>query len=270
MKNFFLLFILVLVLLSTSTSSFSNESITESNNHDLLINELESDLGDNLLDDDLLSDDNLLNSNKKEPIQVYDPFEPVNRAIFTFNDKVYTYVLTPVSKGYKKVTPKFARTGITNFFSNLGSPLRICNNLLQGKFKNAGKETGAFFVNTFLGFLGLIDSASSIKGLTPPKEDLGQTFGSWGIGGGPYLILPFLGPSNTRDTIAMTGEFFFDPIDFAYEPKDSEKYLIPGVKILNSLPVKMDVYKTLKDSSFDPYTATRDAYNQLRVNQIKK
>lgn len=245
-----------------------------------LIEEIESEYNnkktniptDNLLDDDLLNDglieDESFQKNKTE--KAYDPFEPVNRAFFNFNDKVYIYVLTPVSKGYVKITPKFARTGIKNFFSNLKSPLRVVNNLLQGKIKHAGAETGKFFVNTFLGFLGFIDSAQVFKSLNPPDEDLGQTFGKWGLSSGPYIIIPFLGPSTLRDSAGMVGEFYIDPVFYAYDLNSKEKLIFDGIKNINSLPARMDLYKTLKDSAFDPYTAAKNAYFQIRQEQVKK
>lgn len=149
-------------------------------------------IADEFSEDELLDDDYLMEETTDQSTAVFDPFEPVNRFVFKFNDKLYTYVLTPVSHGYEAAVPGFARTGIHNFFHNLRAPLRIGNNLLQGKVKNAGKETGEFLFNTVLGFLGFIDSAKVIPALQTPNEDLGQTFGKWGIGSGPYLVLPFL------------------------------------------------------------------------------
>jgi phospholipid-binding lipoprotein MlaA len=278
-KIYFIIALFFSVFFIFSFSSAQEPSTAKTQAVDSLFEDIESDYNDygsdfsdeELLDDDLLSEDI---SQKNPPDKTfkkdYDPIEPVNRAIFYVNDKVYVYVFTPVAKGYVKATPKFARTGIKNFFSNLGSPLRVLNNLFQGKFKNAGQETGRFFVNTLLGFLGFVDSASTIEGLTPPKEDLGQTFGRWGIGNGPYLVIPLLGPSTLRDTLGMAGEFYINPVDYAVDIDSKEELIMDATNALNSLPHKMDLYKTLKDSALDPYTAAKNAYIQLRLEQVKK
>lgn len=257
--------------------SFAQDNSSFTEDEKILIEGIEPDLDSQSFEDDLFEDSEFSEyetsekSNKRID-KVFDPIEPVNRGIFYFNDKVYIYIFTPVAKGYKKATPKFARTGISNFFSNLGAPLRVVNNLLQGKIKNAGKETGSFFVNTLLGFFGVVDSAQTIEALhVNDQEDLGQTFGKWGIGPGPYLVIPFLGPSNLRDLTGTIGDhYFIDPVDLVYDPSDEVGYSMTGVDILNSMPGRMEMYKTLKDSALDPYTAARDGYNQLREAKIKK
>ncbi|MGE4517946.1 MAG: VacJ family lipoprotein [Desulfobacteraceae bacterium] len=273
-------FVVIFAFFSTSFISYAEETSENSKSfEDSLFEEINADYStkdsdfsdDELLDDELFKDEySDKKKSAKDSIDDYDPIEPVNRAIFYFNDKVYIYVFTPVAKGYVNATPKFARTGIKNFFSNLASPLKVVNNLLQGKVKNAGKETGRFFVNTFLGFLGFIDSASSIESLNPPDEDLGQTFGRWGIGNGPYIVLPFLGPSTLRDTIGMAGEFYINPVDYALDIDNEGKLAMSAVNGLNELPGRMELYKTLKDSALDPYTAAKNAYIQLRHEQVKK
>lgn len=281
------IYILIFCLsLTISSIAWCEDKNNDFSDYDqLLIEEIEADYNgeqsegsvdnhadEDLLDNDLLDGGLIQNETSNEPAteKTFDPVEPVNRAFFYFNDKVYIYVFTPVSKGYVKITPKFARTGIKNFFSNLGSPLRVVNNLLQGKIKNAGAETGRFFVNTFLGFLGFIDSAKVFKPLNPPEEDLGQTFGKWGIGNGPYLVIPFLGPSTLRDSAGMVGEFYINPVFYAYDLNSREKLIMDATEATNSMPSRMDLYKTLKDSALDPYTAARNAYMQIRKEQIKK
>lgn len=250
-------------------SVFSQEIVKDQD----LFDDIASEYDTGLSDEDLLLEDSLFESKegtKPNTKEISDPIEGVNRVVFYFNDKVYVYLFTPVSKGYKKVTPKFVRTGIGNFFSNLGSPIRAINNLLQGKVKGAGAETGRFFVNTFLGFLGFVDSASTIDALNTPKEDLGQTFGKWGIGPGFYIVVPFLGPTSLRDGVGTLGNIYIDPLNYVYLPLDEGGYALMGVNGLNNLPPQMELYKTLKDSSLDPYTAAKNAYSQLRQNEIKK
>jgi phospholipid-binding lipoprotein MlaA len=265
---------LIFCFLSILPADLYSDETSFSQSEQEVIKDFESDYNDSSSDDDLLSDDLFgdeeSSATSKEIKKVYDPLEPVNRAVFIFNDKIYFYIFTPVSNTYTKITPKFARTGISNFFSNIGSPLRIANNLLQGKIKTAGAETGRFFVNTFLGFLGFIDSAQTIDGLNPPEEDLGQTFGRWGIGAGPYIVIPFIGPSNLRDAAGMAGEIYLDPADLIYEPSNNEQYILTGIKTLNALPAQMEMYKTLKESAFDPYSSAKDAYNQIRNKKIKE
>ena len=130
--------------------------------------------------------------------EVYDPIEPFNRAIFSFNNAADKIILEPVSKGYKKL-PSPLQTGISNFLSNLRMPLVVVNQLLQGQGKNASESTGRFLVNSTIGVFGLIDVADKI-GLEEKQEDFGQTLATWGVGDGFYIVLPLFGPSNVRDT----------------------------------------------------------------------
>ncbi len=273
MKHFFFVILTFTIFINffASYARADDKKASLPSENDLLIHELEADFNTGEKDESFLSDDELLKDKNLKNQEIFDPLEPLNRGIFYFNDKVYTYIFTPVSNGYKKVTPKFARTGIRNFFKNLGAPLRIINNLLQGKMRNAGAETGSFFVNTFLGFFGLFDSAKTIKALNiNDQEDLGQTFGKWGIGPGPYLVLPFLGPSNLRDAIGYAGGFYADNWMMLEAFSSKEKSIMKGTDAINSIPGTMDMYNTLKDSAIDPYTALRDGYNQLRNSKIKK
>ena len=126
-----------------------------------------------------------------------DPLEPINRGIYHFNDGVDHLLLKPAAEIYRGVLPQFARTGVSNFFSNIGDVIVALNNLLQGKFGQAVSDVGRIVVNTTSGLLGLIDVATEI-GLEKHNEDFGQTLGYWGIGDGPYLVLPFLGPERRR------------------------------------------------------------------------
>ena len=121
-----------------------------------------------------------------------DPWEGVNRAVFRFNDTVDTYSLKPLAKGYQKVTPDVIETGIGNVFSNLGDVVVLANDLLQGKIRNAGIDTSRILFNTTFGVLGFFDVATRM-GLPKNDEDLGQTLGVWGLGNGPYVVLPLLG-----------------------------------------------------------------------------
>ena len=137
-----------------------------------------------------------------ERVAKIDPFESVNRAVFTFNENADEYVIKPVAEAYQFVLPDFVRTGVTNFFSNIGDVFVAVNNLLQGKPGNAANDIGRFLVNSTIGILGLFDVATD-AGLEKNKEDFGQTLGVWGVPSGPYVVLPLFGPSSVRDTAGL-------------------------------------------------------------------
>ena len=136
-----------------------------------------------------------------------DPWEPVNRAVFRFNDTLDTYALKPVAKGYDRVMPKFLNDGVTNVFNNLGEPKNLVNNILQGKLHDAGVDLGRFLMNTTVGVVGVFDVATRM-GLQRNDEDFGQTLGVWGVQSGPYVMLPLFGPSTLRDGSAFAAEGF--------------------------------------------------------------
>src|SRR5262249_8565075 len=130
-----------------------------------------------------------------------------------FNDAIDRGVAKPVAKGYKKVVPRFARTGVSNLFSNLDTIPTIFNDVLQGKLKQAGHDSGRFLLNTTVGLGGLFDPASA-AGMERNEEDFGQTLGKWGVKPGPYLMLPFLGPSTVRDTVAKPVDSYTSPLTY--------------------------------------------------------
>jgi phospholipid-binding lipoprotein MlaA len=134
-----------------------------------------------------------------------DPWQGFNRSVFEFNETLDKYVAKPVAQGYQAVTPQFLDTGITNFFSNLEDVLIVANDIFQLKPIQALSDTGRFLINSTIGLFGFFDVASHI-GLMKHNEDLGQTLGYWGVSPGPYVMLPFLGPSNVRDTFGLVGD----------------------------------------------------------------
>lgn len=131
-----------------------------------------------------------------------DPWETLNRKIFRFNDTVDRWTLKPIAKGYQKITPDVVEDGVHNFFRNLGETRNLANNLLQFKLRDAGVDTARFFFNTSFGLLGVMDVATKM-GLQRNDEDLGQTLGAWGVKSGPYVVIPFLGPSTVRDAASL-------------------------------------------------------------------
>ncbi|RME69314.1 MAG: VacJ family lipoprotein [Nitrospirae bacterium] len=200
-------------------------------------------------------------------IEISDPFEPVNRAIFTFNDHLYRFVFRPVVKVYKLIVPSDFRLIIKNFFTNIAMPVRFVNSLLQGKIEGAGRELLRFIINSTVGVLGLVDVASD-WGIKPQEEDFGQTLGVYGIGEGPYIVLPVLGPTTLRDGIGLGVDMFLEPLN--YLPKNDTYLGIKAEEYTNKGSYYLDVYFDLKESSLDPYAAMRNAYIQRRRQEVKE
>jgi len=204
---------------------------------------------------------------EEEQFSVSDPLEPVNRGIFWFNDKLYFYLLKPVARGYRWAVPEPWRIAVQNVFSNLGSPIRIINSGLQGKFRDAGNEITRFFVNTTIGIGGLFDTAKDHFDIRKHDEDTGQTLGHYGIGPGIYLVLPILGPSNVRDAV---GTFADSRMDLTYYLFDGWTYYgVKGYEKINALSLDKDTYESIKKEALDPYLFVRDAFMQYRENRIR-
>ena len=202
-------------------------------------------------------------------IQIADPLYYWNKAVFHVNDKLYFWVMKPVATGYKAITPTLVRSGIKNFFNNLGAPVRVINCLLQGKAEAAGTELGRFMVNTTFGVLGFGDLSAYEPALKPPPdEDLGQTLGAYGIGNGFYIVLPFLGPSTLRDSIGTVADSFLSPVSYV-EPLGASAG-ITAFDTVNNLSFKLGDYETLKNAALEPYESLRNAYIQYRSQKIKK
>lgn len=194
-----------------------------------------------------------------------DPLEPFNRGVYQFNDAVDRAVIKPVATAYRDVLPSPVRTGVTNFFANLQDAWSFVNNTLQLKGEAAGNSLVRFGVNTFLGLGGVLDIASEMQ-IERHTEDFGQTLGYWGVGAGPYLVLPLLGPSTVRDTAAL--------------PVDAQGNLVAGVSdvstrnslttlnLVNRRARLLDATSMLEQVALDPYTFTRDAFLQRRQNDV--
>ena len=214
-----------------------------------------------------LDDDDAMLDNVS--VSVADPLKPLNRVIHSFNDGVVDYVARPLYTGYAYVTPRFVRTGIGNAFHNALFPVRFVNNILQGKGKAAGVEMSRFILNTTAGLGGLINVAKNHKTIVPVSdEDLGQTFGVWGMGEGIYLVLPFFGPSTLRDTVGKVGDHFLDPL--TYVSPTGLSLGLKGGRTFNELDSVLDQYDNINRMAVEPYTAFRDAYIQHRRALIAK
>jgi len=194
-----------------------------------------------------------------------DPFERYNRAMYAFNDKVDKYALKPLAKGYQAITPAFVDRGITNFFNNLDDVTNLVNNLLQLKPGAALSDLGRITLNTSLGLFGLVDVATAFQ-LERHDEDFGQTLGYWGVASGPYLVLPFWGPSTVRDAFGLGGDYFTEPL--SYIEDDSTRYGMYGLEVIDTRADLLAASRILERSTFDPYAFLRDAYLQQRRNQI--
>ncbi len=207
-------------------------------------------------------------SDIEESADVYDPLESFNRFMFTFNDKLYFYGLKPVATVYSHVMPGPLRISINNGWQNLATPVRVANCLLQLKFKGAGIEVARFFINTIMGIGGLGDPAERMFGLHRQDEDLGQTFATWGVGFGPYLVLPFIGPSCPRDAIGMLGDSYLYPLNY-YIGEFWQGAVIRVGKEINLRSLQLGEYENFKASALDPYVAVRSAYYQYRKSSVE-
>lgn len=197
-----------------------------------------------------------------------DPLEPVNRAIYTFNDTFDRYLLRPVAERYQEYVPGVARTGVRNFYNNLQEPVTIVNQLLQGKPGNAAGDTMRFGFNTIFGVLGLMDVATG-WGLEKHNEDFGQTFGVWGFGEGWYLVLPLLGPSTVRDTAGLPLEFRMGVWQFASQRTNAWGRV--GYYSLLFVSKRADLLsasQVLDTGALDEYLQVRAAYRQRRWYEI--
>ena len=194
-----------------------------------------------------------------------DPLEPINRVIFEFNEIVDDNILEPVAKGYKYVTPDPVEKGISNFFSNLGEINTIANDLLQLKFQQAGKDSLRFFLNSTIGVLGIFDVATPL-GLSKNKEDFGQTLGFWGIPNGPYLVLPFLGPSSFRDAPGSFVDYELSPIEQLHH---EERQALRLINIVETRAKLLRATKILDTAAKDKYIFIRESYLQKRESLVR-
>lgn len=194
-----------------------------------------------------------------------DPLEPLNRGIYRFNDGVDTVLLKPAAEIYQGVVPSLVRTGVNNVFANLNDVIVALNNLLQGKFHSALSDASRVLVNTTVGILGIFDVATPV-GLEKHDEDFGQTLGWWGIGDGPYLVLPFLGPSNARDTVGRVGDYKTDPVTYIDPTRD--RNIVQGLRLVARRAELLSASRILAVAALDEYEFVRDAYLQRRRNLI--
>ncbi len=199
--------------------------------------------------------------------EVYDPLEPMNRAIFRFNDAVDRAVLEPVARGYRYATPEPVRRSVRSFLSNLRSPVVFANDLLQGERERAGTTLSRFMINTSLGLAGLFDVAGPL-GFEEHDEDFGQTLGAYGLRPGAYLMLPLLGPSNLRDLGGRVGDHFMDPLNQCCIGTEVRLARL-GTGAVSDREQAIEVVDDLRRNTLDMYSTVRSAYAQRRAAQIR-
>ena len=194
-----------------------------------------------------------------------DPFEPFNRGVTRFNDTVDNAVLVPVATAYQRVLPSMVRSGVDNFFNNLGDVWNLANNVAQLKLQGSAETFMRLNVNTFFGLGGLLDVATE-AGIPRHEEDFGQTLGYWGVGAGPYVVLPLLGPSTLRDTAALPVDRLGDPVsqmnDVAWRN---------SLTVLHAVDTRSQYLRAgrlLGEAALDKYSFTRDAFLQRRRSQV--
>jgi len=205
---------------------------------------------------------------EEEIVEIADPIYYWNKGMYHFNDKLYFWVLKPVARGYRWTLPEGARKGVKNFFYNLAFPVRFVSCLLQAKGRAAAGELGRFVLNTTVGMFGFANPAKEHPALNPPDEDLGQSFGRWGIGNGFYVVWPFLGPSTLRDSVGLVGDAFLDPVRYV-EPMEASIAITAGDTV-NETSFKIGDYEALKEAAIDPYLSIRDAYVQHRKKKVEE
>ncbi len=223
--------------------------------------------------DSYLAEEDFYNEEVSSDSSIYDPLESVNRYTFEFNDFVYMNLLQPVVDGYTAITPDPIEEGASNFFYNLKYPVRLVGNLLQGRLEGAWVETGRFAINSTIGIAGVMTPADNIDGFAPIKpEDIGQAMGSWGVGEGPYIVLPLLGPSNLRDLGGLVGDRAVNPLKEPFSLIDDWDWewrlALAGSEFIATTPDILQRYKQMKGNAIDPYSSLKNGFTQYRRGAI--
>jgi phospholipid-binding lipoprotein MlaA len=195
-----------------------------------------------------------------------DPLEPMNRAIHSFNEEVDRAILIPIAKGYKKVTPDVAETGIRNFFSNLDDVTVVANDILQLKLEQTTRDFMRLMFNSTFGMFGLLDVASEM-GLIKHNEDFGQTMGRWGAGSGPYLVLPFMGPSNLRDTAGIVIDSRHTDLVRNHDDVATRNPVL-ALRLVARRADLLEAKRAVDAAALDNYEFTRDFYLERRKGLV--
>jgi phospholipid-binding lipoprotein MlaA len=199
----------------------------------------------------------------------YDPWEPFNERMFEVNRRLDRYLLKPVAKAYNFITPDELQIMISNGFDNISFPPRFVNSVLQGKWRGATREIGRFLINSTIGVGGLFDPAKDVFGLVKSREDFGQTLGFYGVGPGPFLIVPLMEPMTVRDGIGKFVDSAMDPLAY-YLPFIWDRL---GMKIgdaINERSLNLELFQGFEESVIDLYSAVRHGYLQRREKLIRE
>jgi phospholipid-binding lipoprotein MlaA len=203
----------------------------------------------------------------EDEITEYDPWEPFNRAMFDFNRRLDRFVLKPVARVWNFVVPDLAQQSLANAFDNIAMPRRFINSLLQLKIEGAGRELARFFLNISMGVGGFFDVATEL-GVQRSDEDTGQTLGYYGVGPGPFLILPFLPPLTVRDGFGFAADGAMQPI--SYVAPFAATVGMRGGQVVNDRSLNLETFEEFEEMTFDLYSATRNAYLQRRQRMIQE
>ncbi len=205
----------------------------------------------------------------EDVVLIADPLEPFNRVMFAFNDRLYFYVMKPVARAYR-VVPLPVRRSTSNFFSNLRAPIRITSALLQLKLVDAGNELLRFGFNSTIGIGGLFDPARSHLDIRGKSEDMGQTFGHYGVAHGFYLVAPIFGSTSLRDGVGgLIDGYYLDPLPYLVD--NQWQYIgVRAFEGVNMLSLDRDTYESIKRDALDPYVFIRDAYAQNRAAAVER
>ncbi len=194
-----------------------------------------------------------------------DPLESMNRGIYSFNDKLDRAVLKPVATVYQDGTPHWAQVGVGNFFNNLEDAWSLVNSALQLRGQNMADNTGRVLINSTIGLLGLMDVASGLQ-IERHTTDFGLTLGRWGVGAGPYIVLPVLGPSSLRELAALPIDYKGDPVNSIVDTGTRD-----GLSVLNIIDTRASLLKVgnvVQEAALDPYSFIRDGYLQRRRSKV--
>ena len=207
-------------------------------------------------------------------VPAYNPsaFEPFNEKMFSFNIWMDEHLLRPVARTYAKAVPEGARQGVGRFFHNLGVVPRFANNLFQFKLNGAAREAGRFFINTTIGGLGFFDVAKQKFALEKSEEDFGQTLGTYGVGPGPYVVLPFLGPSTVRDVVGRVADGAMDPTQYFLSATEITAIGTgtTGTGAVNLRSLNLELFESVDRFSLDLYSAVQDFYLQSREQEVAR
>lgn len=204
---------------------------------------------------------------KQTQVQVNDPLETVNRGVYEFNSIFDKFLFKPLAKLYRAVLPSWGRKAVGNVLQNIIAPVNVLNNVLQGKGERATEESWRFIINSTFGIGGILDVAGS-AGLKRHPEDFGQTLGHYGVGSGPYIVLPFLGSSSLRDGFGLVVDTFTTPT--TYIDPQAVSFIHAGVKAVHIREKAIEILDDIEVDSFDSYATIRSLYAQHRANVIKK